>query len=474
MPQRDRPSAWTAMRSVWLQRFCMTLSSVLATCSVAQRSAAHAPPQVLAASFATDGADAVLITNRGLIFGDVDGGSWRLMCNEALGINSFERPDVAYLPNGSLLAATSGGLKRSDDGGCSWQLAEAFGASSAPALSQHDGDPATLYLAVFGADVGGLYVSHDAAASWSRLLEVADNDFIEEIVLAGPDRAQIHASGQVFDDMGNVTHYVTRSRDAGISFERFEVALLDNEADLTLLAVSPVNPDLLLARALDNSASTSSRMDRLLLSHDGGRTFASVLAVDTLFDARFGVDGSTAWAAGLAGLWRSVDSAATFVQIPGPERMTCVIERAGALWGCGWYAAGADGIGTSIDSGDAFTSLMAFTDVTAPVACDVQAPTTTLCQVLWRDWQVEILTPRDAGSSPVPGSDAGIDASRPDAASAAPDAAAAGASAPRDATGGGCTVRSVTEHAPIDVLALVFAALVRLGLRRRRRTSAAP
>lgn len=440
----------------------MMIASLIATCLLAQRSAAHAPPQVLAASFAAEGRGAVLITNRGLIFGDLDGGGWQLMCNEALAINSFERPDVVYLPGGSLLAATSGGLKRTDDGGCSWQATERFGDVAAPALSQRDGDPATLYIGVYGPNVGGVYVSRNGATSWSQVLAVADNDFIEEIVLAGSDGAAIYASGQVFDDMGNVTHYVTRSRDAGASFERFEVPLLANEADLTLLAVSPVDPDLLLARALDNSASVSSRMDRLLLSRDGGQRFTGVLTVNTLFDARFGADGSTAWAASTPGLWRSTDGAETFSQVSGPERMTCVIERSDSLWGCGWYAMDADGIGTSTNAGDVFMPLMAFTDVTAPLACAASSPTATACEPLWLDWQREILT----GMNAPPITDAG--ASGPDAAAGAADAAAAGADAPRGASGGGCAVRDAIVRPPTGALGLAFAALVCLGRRRRR------
>lgn len=430
--------------------------------------AAHAPPQVFEAIVAPTGDAAVLLTNRGLLFGSLPSGPWRLMCNEAVGINGFEQPDLALLPDGSLIAATTAGLQRTADGGCSWQGVEPFAGVSTPALVQEPSAAATLYVAVFAPDIGGIHVSADAGASWSLRYGVGDHDYIEELLLVPSAPEQLYASGQVFDDMGNFTHYVARSRDRGATFERHEVALLDNEADVTLLAVSPSDPDLLLARALDNSGTLAMRMDRLLVSRDGGQTFASVLTVNMLLDAQFAADGTTAWAASIEGLWRSDDVAATFEQVPGPERASCAIERQDELWVCGWYAPGRDGVGVSTDGGRSFTPLLSFDQVTEPVACPAASATAMTCDMLWRDWQREILFGVDAGTSAAP--DAGAaDASTADA-SSRPDAATTA----RDRSHSGCSVREGDLDSPARCAALAAVSIaILVRLRRSRRRAAA-
>src|SRR3954454_12441029 len=69
---------------------------------------AHATPHVLDIVFRENGY--VLLSNRGLIFGDKDRSNWRLMCAEALGINTTEVPSLVGLPDGRLMVSTSRGL----------------------------------------------------------------------------------------------------------------------------------------------------------------------------------------------------------------------------------------------------------------------------------------------------------------------------------------------------------------------------
>ncbi len=363
---------------------------------------AHAPPQILSLARSTNG-NLALLTNRGMIFGDSAQGPFRLMCNEALGINTSEQPDFAYAPDGRLLVATSSGLRATADGGCSWQPVAPFGSLATPALAQDPSAPKRLYLATYGTGQSGLQISEDGGTTWTPLTSVADDDFIQEVFVAPSSASDLYYSGEVLDTSGNFTHYVARSQDSGMSFTRAEIALQDNEVDLQLLAVSPGDPNVLLARAQDSN--DAAHMDRLLRSSDGGQHFSSVLTVEQIFGAAFSADGTSAWVAAIAGLWRSTDAGQTFAQVPGPDRMTFVGTQGSTLWAAGWYGGNmnTDGLASSTNAGDSFESVLAFPQVTEPVQCDAAAPTATTCEMLWKDWEYEILGMYDVyGGGPVP------------------------------------------------------------------------
>lgn len=456
------------MESVEKLTVSVVLVAAFALCGLRSTAAAHAPPQIFRATFYAEGQRVVLLTNRGFIFGDLMADEWRLMCNQALGVNSSERPDLAALPDGSLLVATSTGLKRTRDGGCTWLPEPRFGSTSVPAMAQHPSDPLSLYIGAFGSAESGVHVSRDAGATWRQLLAVEDDDFIEELLVAAPEI--LYVSGQVFGSADGLMHYVARSSDAGTSFERQEVDLLEGEADLMLLAANPRDPDLLLARALDDSTGIA-RMDRLLVTRDGGRTWSSSLAVETLVAAAFGSDGTTAWVASSQGLWRSTDGAASFSHVAGTSWISAAFEHDNALWASGYYADGVDGIGVSSDLGASFQPLMAFTDVTDPVRCGPQAATTAACALLWQDWQREILGERDGGAS-MPTAGGGATAV-PDAGSSAGPDAGTGASGVSGGAPGRVRSRdgcSALGYAPFDAsAALVPFGAALFGLRARRR-----
>ncbi|MFI5305812.1 MAG: WD40/YVTN/BNR-like repeat-containing protein [Polyangiales bacterium] len=364
--------------------------------------AAHAPPQIWRVARSGSDGRVALLTNRGIIFGDAALSDFRFMCNTALGINSSEQPYIAFTSDGRLLASTSAGLQATTDG-CSWQNVPEFGSASTPALAQDAAHPDVLYVSTFSMGRSGIEVSKDGGASWAWLTKVADNDFIQEIVLAPSSSKTLYYSGEVFDSTGKLAHYVARSNDAGATFNRNDVALLSTEADVTLLAVSPSDPAVLLARAQDGSDSMS--MDRLLVSRDGGQTFSSPLTVPQLFTAAFAADGQTVWVASIAGLWRSRDAAATFQQVPGPNRMTFVaVPTPGTLSAGGWFGGtmDLDGWAQSSNDGDSFTQLMLFPQITEPVMCDAASSTAMNCEMLWKDWQYEILKRYDVYGSAAP------------------------------------------------------------------------
>ncbi len=455
---------------------------------------AHAAPQVLQVVWRDDGGEVLLVTNRGLAFGKPDGSGWRIMCNEALHITVSEQPSAAYLTDGRLLVGTSAGLQTTSDQGCNWQGVAPFATLSAPAIAKDPAQPGRVYVAVFGTGQGGIYVTEDAAASFTQLMPAADDDFLRSLLVAPQHPAQLYAAGSVFDAMGNFKHYVARSMDSGKTWERFDVPVLDQELDVRLLAISPADPNVLLAKA--TGANPGYTPERLLLSRDGGKTFTSPFSTETLLSAAFSADGSTAWVAGLNGLYRSIDGLQTFAPAGAAVQVTYVAEHQGMLWAGGYYeglAAQLDGLGLSADGGDSFQPWMAFMDIADEVGCGMDAPTTMLCDIPFRDWQHERSQFGNGSAVVMPMDPAGTMA---DAGAASPSGAG-GASTPV-ATGGtggtgvvgtggngmigaigtagaaatntgghhsGCAVRAASPASLAELLALL---LLPLALRRRR------
>jgi hypothetical protein len=240
-------------------------------------------------------------------------------------------------------------------------------------------------------------------------MPAADNDFIQEVLIAPSKHDRIYASGEALDMDGNFTHYVAFSDDGGKAWERNEFKLLDGEVDVTLLAVNPMQPDGLLAHAVFGDATMGP--DRVLVSNDAGKTWNNPTSATSVFDGAFSADGEKAWVASIDALLRSDDAGKSFAKVEGTERMTCVVPRDAELDACGWYAMGKDGIATSKDSGESFSGWMAFTDVDESVQCADTTDTASICAMLWRDWQFEIFhIGFGTGTGGAPGGSGGIGA----------------------------------------------------------------
>jgi MYXO-CTERM domain-containing protein len=409
---------------------------------------AHAPPQVL---------QVLEAPGRIVLSRFEPEPDFKIMCPLALAIGSAEAPELALLEDGTMVAATSTGLQRSRDG-CSWDFAAEFGEQIVSALGQDPVTRETLYAATFENNGGAIHVSHDGGQSFEKL---TDSDVFVHQLVPAPSRGERIYS--VIQPITGGAVQMSVSEDSGASWELRAAPQLSTEGGLELLAVSPSDPDFVLAKGLDNDPVRL--LDRVLVSRDGGRSFASPLSVKMLFDASFGADG-TIWIAGIEGLWRSDDGAATFTALAGPTRMSCVLEREDALLGCGFYADLKDGIGISTDRGASFSTLFEFTSITEPITCADGTPTARACELLWTDWQREILGIWDAGAPPVTTTDAGD----------APDAAEVADAGKRSTRSDGCacsTTPGSGESAPLGLtltlLALPFAKCTRRARRARAR-----
>jgi hypothetical protein len=443
------------------------LPAVLFASSLASPVFADPPPRVVRMVWAPDGRNLVLVTNRGLIFGDEQTKRFRLMCNDALDLRVDDIPTLAYLADGRLLAAGTTGLKVSADSGCSWQGVAPFAATQTPAMAQHPIELDTLYLATYGAGEGAIRVTYDGGQTFSEVLPLTDTEFIHSLLISPANPQRIYATGVAFD-ASTMTHSLLRSPDAGATWERFTLELASSEERATLVTLHPTDENELLIKTTAFNPETTP--ERLLLSRDGGATFTRIFFGTRLSDASYGPDAVDLWVTDALGLWRFTDGLSTFARHGAAAWMSCVEHQRGRLWGCGQFAgisANKDGIGVASKPEDPFFPWMDFQDVYEPVACSAGAPTPVACEVTWAHWQVEVLGGRDGGPPPDDGGFAGY--SGADAGALGSGGSGGGNPPPAEDSGCAVGVSAQMTSSRATVLLLGALAALRLALRRRAR-----
>jgi hypothetical protein len=442
---------------------------------------AHAPPlgaQVLSAPSPEVGSEEVVVTNRGLVFRDRDTGSSRLLCNEALRIDTAELPNVALLGDGGLLVATSRGLRLSQDRGCSWSDVGQMETTNTPALAADPHDPNRVLVANYDNDTPGLRETRDAGTSWRLLLETDPDDYVHSLAIGGGDPRRIYATVATYGLEGPPVHSLLRTGDGGETWQRRALPLNEKDYLAAVAAISPDDADTVILYTVANSPGLDS--SRLLVSHDGGDSFEVAFERPEIRGAGY-AEGAKLWVAARDGLYASNAELSAFSQISIASELGCVGERAGELFVCGHYAGVASaqsGIGISSDGGQSFEPWLDFAHVDAAVACSPESLTTSLCARPWLDWQTEMLGGVPAspgaygpvGSSPTTGGPvAAPSASPPDGNAAPVTPADATPDALDDATSAGCALAERGPSTSDQTLASIAILAAGLGLCRRAR-----
>jgi photosystem II stability/assembly factor-like uncharacterized protein len=442
------------MRSLLLALLMLAMSAPCAR--------AHAPAETRQIVSRTPSA-IVLATNRGLIFGDPQRRAFSLLCNVALGLGTSEEYRVAELDDATLIVASSRGMQRSRDRGCSFQPIEALTGLSTPTLVQHPTDRQRLFATSYGSGQPGkaaVLASDDGGELWRTLYAAGENDYLNSLLVIPGEPLQLYVSAIVIGVASEpYSYYTARSRDGGATWTKSALTLAAEELDLTLLAANPARPDELLARA---TASEPQQGERLLWSRDGGQTWSSPLELRALRTAVFSPDGSAAFVAGVEGIQRATDEARSFAAFSSAERISQLDYDEGRLVASGYYAgiaAALDGVAIAAPGSSQFDRWLHFNEVSAPVHCPPPSKVDEECGELWRDWKIENPPPRELTDA---GFDAAVEPIRDAALILDAGLDASSSVAPMEASGG-CALRSPQSTQAVLVILLLF-------LRRRARS----
>ena len=375
LPRRVSLIRWLVLQCAWLS-------------SLAPHAQAHDPPR--GTGVFQDGPKLLLRTNRGLVASADGAHDYRLLCNEALGIETYEVPSLLSRPDGRWLIGTSHGLMLASADFCTLEPFAPLATAPIAALVRDPNHAEVVYLTTASdGEVNGLYVSRDAGLSFAAYGDQSHPEQLNQLFVSASDDATFYASGRM-PDATSATGYLALfaiSSDRGLHFSDGTIALGMNEYGFELLGIELGEPARLLGAV--HAYLGTQTPDRLLLSRDSGKSWDSVLMAST-FDA-FALRPSDhmLWVGSPAGLWRSSDLAGTLTQIQSGS-ISCLAWVGAQLFVCdGTGPSG--GLSISNDDGATLERVMSFVQVASMLACPATSTVTRLCQSAWTDWQHEIM-----------------------------------------------------------------------------------
>lgn len=307
---------------------------------------------------------------------------------------------LAFLPDGSLLLGTMGGVRLLSPEGCPRSTAPSdLSGTAVIALAAHPGPLAVAYAASAGTKAG-LWRSSDGGASWELRAPLSDAALVTALRIDSDDAQRIYMSRGTA--AGHSTLLV--SGDGGATFTSF-----DQDRGLTLLATPRGSAGSFWALARD-PAFTGQRGFDLLRADTLAGPWTNALQLN--YFGGFAIDGKgVVWVGDEGGgVYRSDDGGLSFTK-PDPESAVACLAYAGdALWACAPGGNRQPALVTRSDAQPAFAKVVAFADVDRMVDCGPDIDVGKRCAAAWIEWQRDVLqrdlTAHDAGVTS--GLDAGI------------------------------------------------------------------
>ncbi len=353
----------------------------------------------------------VVRTTFGALVSRDSGANWGWVCRGALDIGLSEDPALALLGDGTWVAATFAGLARGTESGCEWNpVGGDLGAEIVIDVASDPADPAhTFAVTSSGQTENFVYRSSDLGVSWESTGGPNERVLFETLNVAPSDPSVLYLSGVIPASENEPRRaFVYRSSDGGANWSRMPFLLREDERNVILLGVHPVNSDKLVAR-VEPSAGTRVE-DRLVLSEDGGVSFDDVAVSSGIRAFTWSPDGERAYYGGVGdlGLWRSDDRGNTFTQIQDEWEVRCLATRGEELWACADSFLDDFAVGRSTDAGATFEPMMAFTNIGGVLECGARSTVAEVCPAEYQDL-VNDLALDDAGDAQPPGSYTGRD-----------------------------------------------------------------
>jgi photosystem II stability/assembly factor-like uncharacterized protein len=386
-----------------------------------------------------DGGTLYLRATFGLLVSRDSGKTWRWVCERALGYEGTWDPPIAATRDGRLWVGLENGLVTTKDGCDVKPMPELSGETIKDLTVDAKGE--TVW-AITGAPGKKSWIWRSSADD--RFVRVGGLDDINfmTIEVAPSNPLRVYVTGQPY---GTVRGRLFRSDDGGKTL-RGDANDLPAEGPFFIAGVDPKDDKRVLLRHLHTTGSD------VLVTKDGGKTFASVLSMKSaMFGFAKSDDGKTYWAgSGLAdhGIWRSTDRGEKWEKLAA-HGVLCLHAAKSGLFVCeNPCVLGAPAIAVSKDEGKTVEAIATFADVEGPITC---APA---CAALWPETRAQVIARPDAGARAP--KDAGTDASLVPASDAKRSSCSCDVIGSHDRTDRGRTTTGFSA-----LVALIFARRVR-------------
>ena len=396
----------------------------------------------------TDGSTVFLRTTFGVLVSRDTGKHWRWICERALGYDGQWDPPIAVTRDARLWVGLEDGLVSTKDG-CDVDRVRELAGEMVKDMTVDADD--TLWAITGQPGKPSFVWRRKVGRAFERLASLGEtNAMTIEVAPSRPSR--VYVSGQPYD---TIRGQIYRSDDGGSTFK---TELGDGGAGSAsgqtadgpffIGAVDQEDPNRLLVRHLH------ARGSEVLLSKDGGRTFANVLSMKSaMFGFAKSPDGKELWAAsGLPehGMFRSLDRGEHFEPVTKHGVLCLHAATPGLLYLCeNGFSLGAPAVALTRDDAKTITPLARFADVEGPAVCATPDARASLCAGAWPAMKDLFTVGLDAGA-PTP--DAGIPG-------------------PARASGSKCACDIVGVSGPDRGWSAGLLALIGWGWRRRRRGS---
>lgn len=402
--------------------------------------------------------DILIAATIGMMISHDGGQTWRWMCEQAIGYGGTWDPDYLYSPTGRIFATTFDGLQILLEDECGFGLGATGNLNFSRVAQSSTG---RILATAVAPDDSRLYRSDDDGDTFEPTLDLAETpgDWWQSLEFAPSDPDRVYLAGYHLALGEPKALKLFRSDDAGDSFTPLPIDDFDFDENSTLeiAAISPTDPDTLLARITYHDGTIG---DAIYLSTDGGASFTKKLELD---DEAPGVlirpDGTMYVAERNRALpsYVSTDGGASFQLLPaeGATDVHCLRNAPdGGLYVCGHYTVPDElAVGHGATFG-AWTEVFDFHQMAGPVRCAEGTAQRDVCEDnVWCGLKAMYGLESDEVACGAPRTDA----------AAAPDATTVGGDSGGPVCGCGAS-------SPSGALALALGTLVPvLGRRRRRR-----
>jgi MYXO-CTERM domain-containing protein len=307
----------------------------------------------------------LLRTTFGILLSHDSGVTWHWLCEDVFGAASSSTADpVLAITAGSIMASSllNRGLMVSPDSGCAWSMAGGplYG-EFIKDLVGRPGAPGTVlaltstYASNAGLDGGPgysqqVYESVDDGVSWSPLGAPIDpNSLTTTIELAASDAARIYVSVVRGADATRTASLFVSSDDGASWTERPVPIDPNNESQIFIGAVDPMNADRVYVRTLGHPS-------RLLVTSDAGKSYQAALSLSgAMLGFALLADGSKVFGGSVEdGLFEATRDELAFRNVS-MIHVQCLSAHGTDLWACSDEPSGFIA-GVSSDDGHTFAA----------------------------------------------------------------------------------------------------------------------